>query len=352
MVISVNPEPNKKKFQDLLDQTLLSLKSESKSKQSEYSSLLGNKLEKKVFDTLCVNANGTSFDKSIELVSGQKFPDIVAKKYYGVEVKTTKSDQWKSIGSSVAEGTRVEGVERIFMLFGKMCSPIDFMCRPYEECLSEVVVTHSPRYQIDMNLKAGETIFDKIKVPYDDLRKQADPIKTVLAYYKSLLKEGESTWWSGDSEPANKMIIRLWNHLSSDEKEYYMIKGFCLFPELLSNKQDKFNRFAIWLSTKESIVCPNVRDIYTAGGTGSISFKRSSYNQLPQIFMKLNNNIDKIKLSLNEIEEDVLNEYWGNSNSSTRFVQWCNLIVPYLSNILDKNFPLEDYLNTQNGQMG
>lgn len=349
MVISVNPEPNKREFQNLLDQTLLSLKNESKSRQSEYLSLLGNKLEKKVFDTLCLNANGTPFDKSIELVSGQRFPDIVAKKYFGVEVKTTKSDHWKSIGSSVAEGTRVEGVERIFMLFGKMCSPIDFMCRPYEECLSEVVVTHSPRYQIDMNLKAGETIFDKIKVPYDDLRKQTNPIKTIIDYYKSLLKKGESTWWSGDHEPANKMIIRLWNHLSSEEKEYYMIKGFCLFPELLSNRQDKFNRFAIWLSTKESIVCPNVRDIYTAGGTGSVSFKENTYSQLPQIFIKLNSNIDKIKVSLNELEEEVLNEYWESPNSSTRFDQWCSLIIPYLSNILDEKFPIEGYLNAQNG---
>lgn len=349
MVISVNPCPPKEEFDSLLKSTIISLEYESKIKQREYLSLLGNKLENKVYEKLCLNAKGTLFDNSIELVSGQKFPDIVANNFYGVEVKTTKSNHWKSIGSSVAEGTRVVGVERIFMLFGKMCSPVEFMCRPYEECLSDVVVTHSPRYQIDMTLKTGQTIFDKIKVPYDILRKQPDPIKTVLEYYKSQLKDGESTWWSGSNEASNKMIIRLWNHLSIDEKEFYMIKGFCLFPELLSNRQDKFNRFAVWLSTQESIVCPNVRDIFTAGGTGSIKFMNKDYYFLPQIFIKLDNSIDKIKPLLDEIDVDVLQGYWNDKiNTSSLFKQWCKLVSPNLKCIV-KNFPVDKYLENKNG---
>ena len=101
------------------------------------------------------------------------------------EVKTTKDNHWFSTGSSVAEGTRVSDVERIFMLFGKMCNPIEFRCRPYQECLSEVVVTHSPRYLIDMELEEGETFFDKIQIPYDEFRKQDDPIKTVVRFRRT-----------------------------------------------------------------------------------------------------------------------------------------------------------------------
>lgn len=115
---------------------------------------------------------GQHFENTIELIGGQKFPDIVANKYYGIEVKTTTQNHWKTTGNSVLEGTRVDDVERIYMLFAKLASPIEFRCRPYEEVLSEVVVTHSPRYLIDMNLKVGNTIFDKIKMPYDTLRKK------------------------------------------------------------------------------------------------------------------------------------------------------------------------------------
>ncbi|MDR0659501.1 MAG: hypothetical protein LBG19_01600 [Prevotellaceae bacterium] len=347
MVVAVNSEPNEVEFETLLNQVLISLKSESKKNKNLYLSLLGSKLEKNVFDILTSEAKGTVFENSIELISGQRFPDIVAKKYYGVEVKTTKSNQWKSVGSSVAEGTRVEGVERIFMLFGKMRDPIDFLCKPYEECLSEVVVTHSPRYLIDMNLSKGATIFDKIRVPYDILRKQENPIKTVLDYYKSLLKDGETTWWSGDTESSSKMIIRLWNHLDEDERKLYIVKGFCLFPELLGKSNDKFNRFALWLATKESVVCPNVRDLFSAGGRGSINYNGKIYSNIPGIIMNLSDNAAKIKSELLLFDGDILSEYWGCEIDNTKlYEQWCDLVIFHANVTVPLEFPFKSYIKS------
>jgi hypothetical protein len=348
MVVSVNSTPSIEEFRALVNATLVGLAKESKIDESRYLTLLGNKLEGEVYRVLCENAKKTPFEDSIELVSGQKFPDIIAKKFYGIEVKTTKSNHWKSIGSSVAEGTRVEDVQRIFMLFGKMCSPIDFKCRPYEECLSDVVVTHSPRYQIDMTLGAGKTIFDKINVPYDTLRKQPDPIRTVLDYYKTQMKEGESTWWSGDEDSSNKMIVRLWNHLDNSERMSYRVKGFCLFPELLGNRQDKFNRFAVWLATKESIVCPNVRDIYTAGGTGSIELNGKTYPTQPRVFIHLDNDIDEVRSELPKIDTKLLAEYWGEECiSEALFSQWSKIASANLKTI-SGGVPLEEYFLEKN----
>ena len=72
-------------------------------------------------------AEGRIFDHSILDRADQELRrQYLSQGYYGVEVKTTKSDQWKSTGSSVAEGTRVEGVERVYLLFGKMGRPADF----------------------------------------------------------------------------------------------------------------------------------------------------------------------------------------------------------------------------------
>jgi len=348
MVISVNPEPNIPEFESLLTNTLTYLKDESRKKQSLYLGLLGNKLENKVFNVLNDCAKGTSFENSIELVSGQRFPDIVARKFYGVEVKTTKSNQWRSTGSSVAEGTRVDTVERIFMLFGKMSEPVEFMCKPYEDCLSEVVVTHSPRYLIDMNLKKGETIFDKIKTPYDTLRKQNDPIKTILNYYKSQLKNsGQTTWWSGDIEVGSNIIVRLWNSLDLKERNSYILKGFCLFPELLSKNQDKYNRLGLWLATKESIVCSSLRDLFSAGGQGEIEYNGQKYIGIPKIIINLTKKIEGIKATLNEIEIEVIEEYWECTvNSSNLFEKWCELVIPHLKKISPKNFPVEAYIKS------
>lgn len=159
MVVSINQQPSQAEFQSLFDKMVTFLQSDSEINPKKYEPLTGNKLEPVVADVMTNYAKGTPFENSIELISGQKFPDIIAKKYYGVEVKTTKQNHWTTTGNSVMEGTRVDGIEKIYMLFGKMISPIEFKCRPYHECLSEVVVTHSPRYLIDMELGSGNIIF-------------------------------------------------------------------------------------------------------------------------------------------------------------------------------------------------
>ena len=70
--------------------------------------------------------------ENICLVSGSRFPDIVAEHYYGVEVKTTEKDHWISTGSSIVESSRIRDVEHIYMLFGKLGGEYaEFKCRPY-----------------------------------------------------------------------------------------------------------------------------------------------------------------------------------------------------------------------------
>lgn len=231
-------------FEELLAKVIDFMNREALTFPERYTGLLGSKLEDKVVEVLQQCAVGTCFEDQIVKYSGQRFPDIVIGGYYGVEVKTTKANHWKSTGSSVAEGTRVEDVERVYLLFGKMCEPVCFVCKPYEECLSEVVVTHSPRYLVDMNLLKGETIFDKLGIPYDELRCQPNPIRTILDYYRSRLKEGEELWWlDNDHSKVSNLVIRMWSSLSPQEKQKYQIKGFIFFPELLSNRSDKIQSY-------------------------------------------------------------------------------------------------------------
>ncbi len=341
MVISLNPEPNKLIFQSLLEDTVKTLDLEAKKNQDKYLNLLGQKLEDVVADVMSQTAIGTPFENSIELISGQKFPDIVANKYYGVEVKTTKQNHWTTTGNSVLENTRVESVERIFMLFGKMVKPVEFKCRPYEECLSDVVVTHSPRYMINMNLPEGQTIFDKLNVPYDELRNLFNPIKPITDYYKQFLKEGESLWWLDQGEPkATSLIIRLWNNLSIEDKEQYKLRSMMLFPEIFSCRQDKFNRLAVWLVNSESIVCPNIRDIFTAGGRDIIKWNNKSLN-VPQIIYKLSMSISALKKLINDTEIDILEEFWG-ITINNKIDNWIELVSLNSNQTFDLSFYLKE----------
>jgi hypothetical protein len=337
MIISANPEPNRKEFDYLLSTTIVELNSQAKKSAKTISTLAGSKIEPFVKDVMSNLAIGSPFENSIELIGGLKFPDIVAKKYYGIEVKTTTQNHWKTTGNSVLETTRVEDVERIFMLFAKLANPIEFRCRPYEECLSEVVVTHSPRYLIDMNLEKGKTIFDKIQTPYDTLRKKENPIKPIVDYYKSKLKPGEDLWWiDQENTKANNLVIKIWNNLTSLEKQEVKTKAMVYFPELFSNSNEKFGRFAIWLVTREAIVCPNIWDMFTAGGKGEIMIGKKLYSNIPRIFLNLFENLNSIIETIILTSTIELSEYWGIKTTEKKKVEdWIELVYENSKKISD-----------------
>ena len=132
MIISENNKPSLDIFQGLMRNVDTMLNAEAVGREAYYSKRNGTQLEEDVFDAMSRCAINTEFEGTIQLVSGASFPDIVANKFYGVEVKSTNKNHWKSIGSSILESTRNQEVERIYLTFGKLGVPISFMSRPYE----------------------------------------------------------------------------------------------------------------------------------------------------------------------------------------------------------------------------
>ncbi len=338
MIVSVNPEPYKGEFNLLINSTIEELNLHAQNSSNKIVHLTGRDLEPFVRDVMTEIAVGTPFEDSIELISGQRFPDIVAKKYYGVEVKTTTQNHWRTTGNSVLETTRVDNVERIFMLFAKLAAPIEVRCRPYEEVLSEVVVTHSPRYLIDMNLRGGETIFDKINMPYDTLRNLSNPIRPIVNYYKSKLKPGEELWWMDvdDNSKASNIIIRIWKNLSQTEKQELKNRAMAYFPELFGNSSEKFERLAIWLITREAVVCPNVRDLFSAGGRNDYEVDGIVYKNVPRIFLNLFHNALNILEILQQTPALELAEYWEvDTTEEKKIDDWINRVAENSKTIQD-----------------
>jgi len=212
------------------------------------------------------------------------------RKYYGVEVKSTKDDHWTSTGSSILETTRVSDVERIYMTFGKLGgNPVQFLSKPYEECLYGIAVTHMPRYLINMQLKKGETIFDKIGIPYDELRQMDNPIAPVSKYYRSQLKPGESLWWSGVSgDETVSATIRLWRNVPYDEKRRYTTYGCLNYPEIFGGDYD---RYALWL-TSQGVVDSHIRDQFSAGGKEPMLMSDGEIIKFPGVYRRVKDNKD------------------------------------------------------------
>lgn len=339
MLISLNNNVENADFEKLISLTTNTLQETSIKENEKYLKLLGNKLEDEVYEVMSSCAKNTPFEGTIELVSGQKFPDIIANNYYGVEVKSTKQNHWKTTGNSVLENTRVEDIQRIYMLFGKIHDPIEFKCRLYQDCLYDVVVTHSPRYAIDMNLNQGDTIFDKVGIDYDTIRQSQNPIRKFKDYYRNKLSEGQELWWIDNEEyKPDSIIFRIWNSLTKEEKDSFKIKGYTYFPEILGNKQSKFDKFTLWLSVKQRIICPNVRDLFTAGGKEDLILDGVTLLSLPKVLVKLISNINMVIEEFINTDIEKLNDIW-HANFETRKEinsEWLNRVTE--SSLMIYNF--------------
>jgi hypothetical protein len=349
MVITTNLEAKKEEFEKLLADTLQELKSEAKVNHSEFSKNTGRKLELIVFDLMKKKAIGTIFDNTIIHIGGQKFPDIVAKEYYGVEVKSTIGEHWQTVGNSVMEGTRVEGVEKIYLLFGRFNEKIDFRIRPYEECLSEVVVTHSPRYWIDMELGSGNTIFDKINIGYDELRLKENPAKPIIDYYRENLGKGESLWWldTGEEPAVSNISVKVWSTLPKDKQHELQVKAMAFFPDIFSNNPKKYSKLGIWLITEESVVSPSLRDKFSSGGKAEFYLGRKKYT-VPKIIKHLKANFPEIVELIRKTPSEVLESHWGVKPSSKKINTWLRLFEENIQKVIDtKKIPIVQIITEQ-----
>lgn len=290
MIVSVNPKPTMSEFVSLMNRTDRLLNFDAQQRPAYYARRGGSPLEDDVKAALDECAKRTPFANTIEKISGQRFPDIVAAKFYGVEVKSTKENHWTSTGSSILESSRISDVERIFMTFGKLGgNPIEFLSRPYEECLYGIAVTHMPRYLIDMRLKPGETIFDKMGIPYDKLRLMENPVAPVSRYYRNQLKPGESLWWAGDAaDETVSATIRLWSNVPTEAKKRYTVYGCVNFPEIFGGNYD---RYALWL-TSQGVVDPHIRDQFSAGGQEFMLLSNGATIKFPGVYRRVKGNME------------------------------------------------------------
>lgn len=326
MIVSENRKPSVEEFRRLMAATDVFLNSDAKLREDYYVGRGGHALERDVFEAISECAKGTPFHGSLQLVSGASFPDIVAGRFYGVEVKSTAKNHWTSIGSSILESTRIENVERIFLTFGKLGKPVQFLSRPYEACLSDIAVTHYPRYKIDMCLAPGETIFDKMGVPYDTLRRMENPVEPVSQYYRSKLKPGEQLWWAGEHvEEAAPATLRLWDAVSREEKQELRSVGYALFPELVAGD---YKRYALWLVRAKGVVNTHIRDEFSGGGQVTMMTTEGAEVRMPATFGRIRKYKERIERIILEADEEALKEHWGYLElPANRIWDWCNRIA-------------------------
>lgn len=286
--------------------------------------LSGEDWEEIVFNECLTTRDERQEDWNLVRTKPTEFPDIVLDDVFGIEVKSTKGDQWHSLGNSINESKRIPSVEAIYFLFGKLGGDFGVSVKPYEACLKSIATTHYPRYVVDMQLQDGTSIFQRLGLTYDHYR-NLEPehrIRLIKQFLRDNFDEGESLWWVDETTTPT---ISTFNRLPLETKTQFRLLAMARCPEIFGSAGNgkKYDRVAGLLLTEMRAVSGNIRDFFSAGGQEIIALKSGDRVQVPQVFAQLHKyaaEISEIILTLDQhelaidwqipkISEDPLSDY-------------------------------------------
>ena len=288
------------------------------------------------------NREAIDFIRVIYDENSHQFPDIVIElsdSYsLGIEVKSSSSNNnsWSINGNSVLGTTSIH-VNDIFIIFIKFNQDgFAIKYKRYEDSISDVVVTHSPRYKIDLNLNPNESFFYKSGIKYEDIKNSDNPISLITNYFR---REGKTAWWLGDNHDDNSSsaIILSWNDIDTETRKIIYGEAFVLFPELMNGSyRNKYNRLTKWLVAKYSIADSSLRDKFSAGGQISLKINDIEIKNVPQVFQTLTNHKENINLAFLKVNFDELKEFWQDyqpiqDNVEERKIYWYSIIKTHIN---------------------
>ena len=279
----------------------------------ELKALGGTSFEPHVLSALQDMAVGSQFENTISLVSGQKFPDIIAKlnqeKWLGVEVKTSLNS-WTCQGGSIFEGTKIKEVAEIYVIFGNISSSLSVRWAQYQNCIEDIKVTHKPRFYLNLDLEKSP-VFEKMQISYTDFSELNDKLKAdyFRAYKKKTLCENADLWWLDGNDDADLLTkVRIFRDLSIRERNTIIAECYVLFPEVLTSN---YNRAVRYVLGQKGVILSNVRDQFSGGGRNEkFSFKGDKYN-VSNVIIKLSKRLELSKKFLNQVDKAELESYWG-----------------------------------------
>ncbi len=241
----------------------------------------------------------------------QEFPDIVIGNF-GVEVKFSEKDTWRSIANSIFEGRRNEKAEHIYLLFGKTGGTPEARWNKYEDCIMHVRTSHVPRFEVEIGTESP--LFPDLGVSYHEFRllPQAEKMPYIRNYAKGRLKPGERLWWIEDEEDTHTLPlgVQLYTKLSSEEKLLYRAEAALLCPQIVkgSRARGKYDDATMYLLTYRGILCNQARDLFSAGSVAMRSDQTRGGNYLLRALIDIE---PLILEAAHNLDDKLFTEYWG-----------------------------------------
>ena len=253
------------------------------------------------------------------------FPDIVLAPY-GVEVKFTRNNTWRSIANSVFESTRDPSVRHIYLIFGKMGGKPEVSWARYEDSVIHVRTSHVPRFEVEMSTQGiprdRPSLFDLMGISYDSFANLSveDRMNHIREYARGRLQQGEHLWWIEDrqeEEHSLSLEVRLYMNLPQEEKRRLRAEATLLCPEVVlpSRTRGKYLNATMYILTYHGVLCPQTRDLFSAGSVAGPA-RGGNYVQRALI------DIQGEMVSAAETLDDALfREYWGVSVPPSKRIQ-------------------------------
>jgi hypothetical protein len=306
-------------FEKLLDVVIIQLRTEA---------LKGAFKDAKQFETRVREAVHKNLDNKKHKINfsphAQAFPDIAVGKF-GIEVKFTTNDTWRSIANSVLETNRIDEVKKVYLIFGKMGGSPDVKWGEYEKCVMHVRTSHVPRFEVEIN--TSKSLFDQMGVTYDQFRvlEMADKMLCIRQYARSRLKDGERLWWLEDSpneEHTLPMQARLYTKLSSQEKTTLRAEAVLLCPRIVDSgrSKNKYDDVVLYLLTYHGVLCHQARDLFSAGSVANPTNDDNGGIYIERSLKLIEADIFSASMRM---DDALFVEYWGYSvPPKNRIKEW------------------------------
>ncbi len=266
----------------------------------------GSEFEVAVCDALKQSKEKVSYVGNILPTGKHAFPDILVCPYIGVEVKISSSAKPTSFGNSIFETTRTSGIKYLYLVMAW-----DTIGEPkvgwskYDQCMSNIVVDHSPRYRIDLGIEPNQNVFAKMDISYEDfiaLNNEAK-MKHVRKLYKSSAGLNDNLWWLNNNLP--KTYFRFFKDLDKLEKNEFIGECLFLFPEIFGNdNKTKYSNLGLY-SLSKGIINHNWRDVFSSGGT--VEFSGEKY---PHVVETTRINYEYVTKAASVLSDTVIWQFW------------------------------------------
>ena len=241
-----------------------------------------------------------------------QFPDIILGKF-GIEVKFTKGDSWRSVANSVFETTRSSSVTNIYVVYGKLGGQPEVKWETYDDCVIHVRTSHVPRFEIELG--SDRSLFATMGISYARFRSLSteDRMIHIRKYARGRLRSGERLWWledRPDSVHSLPLQVRLYMDLSQEEKSQLRAEAALLCPQIVKppRSKKKYNDAALYLLTYHGVLCSQARDLFSAGSVALRSNAERGGNYVLRALKDIEN---EMRSAADRLEPALFQEYWG-----------------------------------------